>query len=572
MATFQNIFSQRNAHPEARDTKRAWISDPHLNKGSAFTKAEREYLGIADTMDTQFETLGEQVLRTLKDLRAIDNRLEQYRFLRDLQEDNSTLFWALAQAHTAEVLPLIYTPTVGHAIEAQCQLGIPAQGLIIRRSDLSNLDGLFGRYREHGIALGVITDGSAVLGLGDQGVGGLAISVGKLNLYSTAAGIPPRRTLPIVLDFGTDNLKLRRSPTYAGARHPRQHPARARAQVRAVVEAFKRTFPAALLQFEDFGKEAAFHVLKDHQTNLPCFNDDIQGTGAMALAGFLRALDVKKSSLSRERVLVVGAGAGGIGVASLLRQVLATSNHHTTSHPNLVVVDSQGIITKSRPLPSYKEPFALCDNLLRDHQLNPSAALSEIIKVFGITAVVGLSGQPGIFDEAVVDALLENTERPVVFALSNPSELCEADPSVVLHRSNGKALIATGSPFSAVEVEGALHEVPQGNNAFIFPGLGLGALAAGVETIPESLVLRAAQALATYTSHVGEGEALFPPTSELMAVAEVVALEVMTAAWEQQLTTRNLETAEDRERALNAISKRPHYTQIFQHSAERPFA
>ena len=172
----------------------------------------------------------------------------------------------------------------------------------------------------------------------------------------------------------------------------------------------------------------------------------------------------------------------------------------------------------------------------------------------------------------MVDALLNNTERPVVFALSNPSELCEADPSVVLHRSKGKALIATGSPFSAVEVEGALHEVPQGNNAFIFPGLGLGALAAGVETIPESLVLRAAQALATYTSHVGEGEALFPPTSELMAVAEVVALEVMTAAWEQQLTTRNLETAEDRERALNATSKRPHYTQIFQHSAERPFA
>lgn len=569
MSQSRNIRSQAPSHVDHEVT---WIADPHLNKGTAFTPAERDKLQLHNLLPSKVQTLGEQVLEALQSVRRLEGQVARYQFLRKLQEENSTLFWALSRAHTDEILPIIYTPTVGHAIEAQCDIGIPSNGLVIRRSDLSRLDTIFAEYKNRDIALGVVTDGSAILGLGDQGVGGLAICVGKLNLYSAAAGIPPSRTLAIVLDFGTDNLKLRRSPHYQGARNPRQHPDRSRAQIHAVVEAFKEAFPRALLQWEDFGKEAAFHVLKDHQQTLPSFNDDIQGTGAMALAGFLRALNIKQGSLTRERVLVVGAGAGGIGVASLLRQVLSTCHHRSGSRPNLVVVDSQGIVTDGRVLPAYKAPFALSDTLLHDHKLSPKAPLVEIIQTFGITAVVGLSGQPGIFDEAVVDALLDNTQRPIVFALSNPSELCEANPSVVLQRSQGKALIATGSPFSAVNVQGRRFDVAQGNNAFIFPGLGLGALAAGVKTIPESLVLRAAQALAGYTSHVNRQEALFPPVSELEAVAEVVALEVMLAAWEQRLTTRSLETEEDRRLALNDYRKRPEYQSVIQTTAERPSA
>ena len=554
------------------DAQTTWTQDPHFNKGTAFTKAERDHLNLHALLPAKVETLGEQVLRSLEKLRKLETKVAQYNFLRQLQEENSTLFWALSQAHTEEVLPIIYTPTVGHAIAAQCEIGIPQNGIVIRRSDLPRLSEIFAPYQDREIALGVITDGSAILGLGDQGVGGLAISVGKLNLYSAAAGIEPSRTLPIVLDFGTDNLKLRRSPKYRGARHPRQNPARARAQVATVVEAFREAFPHAILQWEDFGKEAAFHVLKDHQHTLPSFNDDIQGTGAMALAGFLRALDIKQGSLTRERVLVVGAGAGGIGVASLLRQVLSASHHAKDARPNLVVVDSQGIVSDGRELPPYKASFALSDTLLHDHKLSAQAPLTEIIKTFGITAVVGLSGQPGIFDEAVVDALMENTQRPIVFALSNPSELCEADPTTVLQQSHGQALIATGSPYAPVEVKGKRYDIAQGNNAFIFPGLGLGALAAGVQTIPESLILRAAQALAGYTAHVNKQDALFPPVSELEAVAEVVALEVMAAAWEQGLTTRSLETESDRRLALSQYRKRPQYREVLTKQAQRPRA
>jgi len=340
--------------------------------------------------------------------------------------------------------------------------------------------------------------------------------------------------------------------------------------VTAVVEAFKRHFPNALLQWEDFGKEMAFTLLQDHRESIPSFNDDIQGTGAMALAGFLRAVELKGRSILDERVMIVGAGAGGIGVASMLSQVLEHRPRGNQSDSRVVVLDSRGVMSSRRELDAYKEQFAVDYAMLERAGITETSPLPELISKLGITTLVGLSGQPGIFNEDVMAALLGNTDRPIVFALSNPSQLCEADPSMLLQRSHGRALVATGSPSDDVLVEGKKVPVAQGNNAFIFPGLGLGALAAGVAHIPETLILRAAQALSSYTAHAGDGTALFPPTSELEAVAQVVALEVMAAAADLGIATRDVTTDEARRRALESLSQSPRYKDVFRTDAPRP--
>lgn len=509
------------------------LSSPILNKGTAFTSEERIALCIDGLLPPHESSLAEQSARTYENYKKEPNNLAKYTFLRALQDRNETLFFALLSQHIEEMMPIVYTPTVGDAIRVFSHIYRSPRGITLSPRNVHRAKQILAGYHLDDIRMVVATDSSAILGIGDQGYGGIGISIGKLALY-TAGGLAPYSALPVGLDVGTDRESLRNDPLYLGIREPRLHGDAYFAIIDAFVHAVKERYPRAILQWEDLGKETAFDVLERHRDTLPSFNDDIQGTGAVALAGLVSACRLKGERLRDQTFVLSGAGAGGIGVAWAIVQGLVREGlTEAEAHARVMVLDSKGLLTKDRDMEAYKRPYAQTRERVAGWKIGgPLPTLHETIREGKATVLIGLSGQGGSFDETALKQLLSFTPRPIVMPLSNPTSACEALPADIMRVTDGKALVATGSPFADVLLRsGETVSIGQGNNAFVFPGLGMGAVLCEASRITDAMVLEAAYALAAYTEreHAKDGR-IYPHVTELRKVACDVAVHVIQCA------------------------------------------
>ena len=503
---------------------------PMLNKGTGFTMDERETLELEGLVPPHRFTLEEQKGRVYQHFLSEPSPLAKHVYLRGLQDRNEVLFYALLLDHLEEMLPIIYTPTVGEAVQKFSHIYRLPRGLTISTDNVAKADRALSHVPLNGVQLAVATDSSAILGLGDQGYGGMAIAIGKLSIYTAAGGIAPDRTLPIELDVGTDRDDHLRDPLYLGVRHRRLTGDAYLAFMDRFVETLIARYPGVVLQWEDLGKDTAFTVLGRYRRVLPSFNDDIQGTGAVTLAGILSACRALGSDIAGQRFLILGAGAGGIGVARAIHAGLMRAGLGAeAAHRQIFVLDSKGLLVEGRAMDAFKRPFAQPAEAIDGWQIAGAAPnLIETVRHAEPTALIGLSGQRGAFSREVIETAASACERPIVFALSNPSDSSEAAPEDVVAWSEGRAIIATGSPFADVEVSGRVHRIGQGNNAFIFPGLGLGTVLSRASEVTDDMVLAAAYALAGATDVTGGR--VYPAIADLRPVSVKVAAAVMAQA------------------------------------------
>jgi malate dehydrogenase (oxaloacetate-decarboxylating) len=504
---------------------------PLLNKGTAFTEDERARLGLEGLLPPQFDGLDGQLARLEARYALIAEPLERHVFLRLLQDRNEVLFYAFVARHLERVLPIIYTPTVGQAVQEFSAIYRVPRGLTLTAATAPRAAEALANVPLDDVRLIVATDASAILGIGDQGWGGMAISIGKLAIYTVAGGIGPDKTLPVALDVGTDRASLRDDPHYLGVRAPRLRGEAYFEVVDRFVEAVRARYPKAVLQWEDLAKDTAFDVLERYRDVLPSFNDDVQGTGAVMLAGLLSACRLKGERLADQRIVISGAGAGGIGVAwaiveGLMREGLSPAD----AHARVAVLDSRGVLHDGRELDAYKRRFAQRAEAVAGWAAEGATPnLLETVRGLRATALIGLSGQGGQFGEEVVRAVHAHTDRPIVFPVSNPTANTEVLPADALRWTDGQALVASGSPFDPVVLDGRTYPIGQGNNAFVFPGLGFGAVLARARKVTDSMVLSGAYALAAYTAAL-HPDRVYPPVADLRAVSVEVAAAVMGAA------------------------------------------
>ena len=511
------------------------------NKGTAFTLEERVALRLDGLLPPQVTTLEQQVERVYKGFSLAPTAIDKYQFLRALQERQEILFFALLERHLEDMLPIVYTPTVGEAVEHYSALYQNPRGLSFTPLNIERAKSILDSYPMEDVRMIVATDSSAILGIGDQGYGGLAIPIGKLAIYTAGGGVSPFHTMPVALDVGTERTDLIDDPNYLGFRDRRLRGDDYTAFVDRFVEAVRVRWPRAVVQWEDLAKDTAFAVLERYRHTLPSFNDDIQGTGAMALAGLMSACALKGEALTEQRFVVHGAGAGGVGVALAVRSGLEHAGlSREEASARIFVLDSKGLLLSDRALEPYKEQFAHDRRTIEGWEVAGYApTLLETVKGARATVLLGLSGRRGAFDEATVRAAAANTERPIIFPLSNPTASTEALPADVLEWTGGRAIIATGSPFEPVVRDGKRYRIGQGNNAFIFPGLGFGAILSYASEITDGMVYAAAEALAEYTidRYVREG-LIYPPVDDIQETSVRVATRVVTAAIREGVARR----------------------------------
>jgi malate dehydrogenase (oxaloacetate-decarboxylating) len=503
------------------------------NKGTAFTQDERIALGLDGLLPPQVNTLEQQVDRVYHGFQREPNPLAKYQFVRALQERSEILFYALLEHHLEEMLPIIYTPTVGQAVQEFSARFQSPRGLSFSTINIDRATRVVQSYPWHDVRMIVATDSSAILGLGDQGYGGLAITVGKLSIYTAGGGVSPFHTLPVKLDVGTDRLDLINDPFYLGVRHRRIRGAAYLEFLDRFVDAVLQRWPKTVIQWEDLSKDVAFKVLERYRNRLPSFNDDIQGTGAVALAGLLSACRVKHEELRDQRIVVLGAGAGGIGVAWAITQGLIRSGlTEDEARSRVFVLDSRGLLMEGRAMDPHKAPYAQPAERIADWRFDGEVpSLLDVIENGQVTVLLGLSGQASAFNQPIVEAVSRNTLQPVIFPLSNPTSVAEALPEDILLWTEGRGIVATGSPFEDVDYGGKTYAIGQGNNAFIFPGLGFGSMLSEASQITDGMVLESAYALADYTAakHVEAGR-VYPPIRELQEVSIRVATRVIARA------------------------------------------
>lgn len=523
------------------------------NKGTAFTQEERIALGLDGLLPPQVETIDEQVARVYAGLCRIPTDLQKYQYVRALQERQEILFYALLERHLEELMPIVYTPTVGKAVQHFSHLYQTPRGLSLSPINIARAKEVVGNYPLSDVRMIVATDASAILGIGDQGYGGLAIPIGKLALYTAGGGVSPFHTMPVSLDVGTDRLDLVSDPRYLGVRQRRLKGQAYDEFLHHFVEAVRARWPKAIIQWEDLAKEAAFRVLERYRGEVPSFNDDIQGTGAVALAGCLNACKLDGRELADQVFVIHGAGAGGIGVASaIVDGLVAEGLDEAAAHRRVFVLDSRGLLLSDRKeLEPYKRRFAQDREVVEGWSFEGRApGLRSVIEHAKATVLLGLSGRAGAFDEPVVTAMLAHTERPIIFPLSNPTSSSEAHPAEVLAWTDGKAIVATGSPFDPVTIDGETIPIGQGNNAFVFPGLGFGAMLAEAREITDGMVRAAAYALAEYTAerYLPEGR-IYPPITDLRGASLEVACAVARQACDEGVADVTLPDGEDALRA-----------------------
>ena len=505
-----------------------------LNKGVAFTYAERDELGLRGLLPWRVATIEEQVELELEHVRRKTDDLEKYIGLVALHDRNETLFYRLLVDHIEEFAPIIYTPTVGEACRTFSHIQRRPRGLWITPDDIDRIPELLRNVGRPGIRLIVATDNERILGLGDQGAGGMGIPVGKLALYSAGAGVHPGVTLPISLDVGTDNEDLLRDPLYLGYPKPRLRGAGYDALIEAFVSAVAEVYPAAVLQWEDFKQHTAIRLLGRYRQRIASFNDDIQGTAAVVVAGLLAALRLRGEPLAAQRLVFVGAGAAGTGIARLTETVIREQDPGASLRRAVVMLDSRGLIFDGRDhVDEDKRPFALpapelaaCGFAAASHY-----DLETVVRQMAPTILIGTSATPGAFTEPVIREMAARTPAPIVLPLSNPTQKSEATPADVLAWSDGRALVATGSAFDPVRVEGRLRVIGQANNVFIFPGVGLGVIASRAREVTDRMFLVAATTLAGMvgTDRLAEG-ALYPSLAELRPISRAVAIAVACEA------------------------------------------
>jgi malate dehydrogenase (oxaloacetate-decarboxylating) len=516
---------------------RALLVDARLNRGTAFTEEQRRDLGLIGLLPPQVLTLDQQTDRAYAQYRAQPNDLAKNVNLTALHDRNEVLFYRLLADHIAEMLPIVYTPTVGKAIERYSHEYRRPRGIYlsvdapeqIERSLLAS-----GRGPED-VDLIVATDGEAILGIGDWGVGGIDIAVGKLAVYTAAAGIDPKRTIPVMLDVGTNRKELLEGPLYLGNRHPRVDEARYDAFIDAYVTTAARLFPNALLHWEDFGPANARRILDRYRDTQFTFNDDIQGTGAVNLAAVLAGVQASGVPLREHRIVVFGAGTAGVGVADQLRSALIGEGlAEEEATRRIWCVDRYGLITDDqRDLRDfqrrYARPGAETSGWRRDAGLG-GVPLDETVRRVRPSILIGTSGQGGAFTEQIVREMAAHTKRPIILPMSNPTDLAEATPSDLIRWTDGAVLVATGSPFEPVDHKGVRHWIGQANNALIFPALGLGALVARSRRITDGMLAAAAHAVALRTDATAPGAPLLPLIDQLRETSVHVAVAVARAA------------------------------------------
>lgn len=518
---------------------RARIDDPLLNKGTAFTDEERSRWGLRGLLPPQVETLEEQVERAYAALGEAHGQMGKHIYLRALQDSNETLFYRLVVEHLQEIMPLIYTPTVGEACERFSEIYRRPRGLFIPYACGGDLDEVLGSIRRDDIEVIVVTDGERILGLGDQGVGGMGIPIGKLSLYVACGGVHPARTLPVVLDVGTNNRDRREAPGYVGWRHERITGDDYVGFVDRFVEAVKNRWPKALLQFEDFAIDHATPLLERYRDELCMFNDDIQGTAAVTLGALYSGAAASGVPLAEQRVVIVGAGSAGVGIAAqVLAAMVEDGRDEAEARGAIYLVDRQGLLhTGMKELRSFQRPLVQYEDALQGWEATGQSGeitLLDVVRQAKPHAMIGVSGQPGLFTEAVIREMASHVPRPIVFPLSNPNTRMEADPGDVVRWSDGRALVATGSPTESVVYGGREHHFAQCNNTYVFPAIGLGVHAVGAGRVTDEMLRASSRALGRLSPAASSaGAPLLPPIESIREVSVSLAQAVATKAVEQ---------------------------------------
>ena len=542
---------------------RGVLNDPHVNKGTSFTVEEREALGLEGLLRPAVEPLAGQVARAYEAFSRKGDDLEKYIFLVSLQDRSEVVFYRLVVDHLREMVPIVYTPTVGTACLQMSRIQRRFRGIYITPENIGHIDRILQGVTLPQVNLIVVTDGERILGLGDLGSDGMGIPVGKVSLYVAAGGLHPHVCLPVCLDVGTNNERLLADPGYMGYRHPRLRGEAYERLVEAFVLGVKRNFPEALLQWEDFGKCTAFRNLARYRERILSFNDDIQGTGSTALAALMTAMRIKGSRFQDERYLIVGMGQAGTGIGmNILAALSAEGLSAEEARERIFAVDMQGLLVEDDPaLEEPQRPMAQRREAVSGWKLASGDRISvlDVVRNAHPTVLVGVTAQPGLFSGEILAEVAKATERPVVFALSNPTSKCEATPEAVWRATGGRGLVATGSPFPAMDWEGRTLRPSQCNNMYIFPGVGLGALVAKASRVTDGMLMAASRAVSGMVTAEQEGMGLLlPEMEEIRKASAAVAVAVARAARDEGLG-RQVEDGE-LERLVARAQWDPHFT------------
>jgi malate dehydrogenase (oxaloacetate-decarboxylating)(NADP+) len=508
------------------------LRHPALNKGTAFTEEERNRLGLRGLLPPRVMTQEEQVTRIIANVRAAASDLERYVVLATLQDRNERLFYRTVMDHLAELLPILYTPTVGEACKHFSQIFRQPRGLYLSANDRGRIRAVLRNWPSAAVSVIVVTDGERILGLGDLGANGMGIPIGKLALYTACAGVDPAQCLPVALDVGTDNAALRSDPVYVGLARPRLRGPAYDALVEEFVTGVEEVFPGVLIQFEDFATENAITLLDRYRDRVCTFNDDIQGTAAVTLAGLYSATRITRRPLRDERVVFLGAGAAATGIANLIATAMGEEGLPLEeARRRISFVDSKGLVTKRRPgLQAHKLRYAI--------DRAPISDLLGVVETLRPSTLIGVSAVPHTFTEPVLRAMAAENERPVILALSNPTARAECTAEEAYRWTAGRAVYASGSPFPPVELDGHRYVPRQGNNAYIFPGLGLGVVLTRARRVTETMFAAAAQTLATQVTEedLAQGS-IYPPIERIWEVSARIAVAVAEVAYREDLAT-----------------------------------
>ncbi|HFK1509151.1 oxaloacetate-decarboxylating malate dehydrogenase [Bacillus paranthracis] len=541
------------------------LSTPLLNKGVAFTQEEREELGLKGLLPPAVLTLEEQARRAYEQFCSQPDDLLKNVYLTALHDRNEVLFYRILTDHLREMLPIVYTPTVGVAIQRYSHEYRKPRGVYLSINDPSGIEEAFANIgaTAENIDLVVVTDGEGILGIGDWGVGGINIAIGKLAVYTAAVGIDPSRVLPVILDVGTNREELLDNPFYIGNRHPRITGEAYDEFIDTFVQAVNKQFPKALLHWEDFSSRNARKILDKYRHDICTFNDDIQGTGAVSLAAVLSAVKASGVPLSEHRVVVFGAGTAGIGIADQVRDAMVRVGvSEEESYKRFWCIDRNGLVTDNmEDLLDFQMPYARKEAEVSKWKQNDVIGLAEVVKHVKPTILIGTSTVAGAFKEEIVKEMASHVERPIILPMSNPTPLAEAKPADLIEWTEGRALVATGSPFEPVTYNGVTYVIGQSNNALIFPGLGLGTIVVRASVMTDGMFAAAAEAVASMVDTSQPGAPILPEVEELRNISEMVAIEVAKVAVAESVARENLSDNDIKIAVKEAIWE-PEYRQI----------
>ncbi|EJQ93451.1 hypothetical protein IGW_03052 [Bacillus cereus ISP3191] len=541
------------------------LSTPLLNKGVAFTQEEREELGLKGLLPPAVLTLEEQARRAYEQFCSQPDDLLKNVYLTALHDRNEVLFYRILTDHLREMLPIVYTPTVGVAIQRYSHEYRKPRGVYLSINDPSGIEEAFANIgaTAENIDLVVVTDGEGILGIGDWGVGGINIAIGKLAVYTAAVGIDPSRVLPVILDVGTNREELLNNPFYIGNRHPRITGEAYDEFIDTFVQAVNKQFPKALLHWEDFSSRNARKILDKYRHDICTFNDDIQGTGAVSLAAVLSAVKASGVPLSEHRVVVFGAGTAGIGIADQVRDAMVRVGvSEEESYKRFWCIDRNGLVTDNmEDLLDFQMPYARKEAEVSEWKEHGVIGLAEVVKQVKPTILIGTSTVAGAFKEEIIKEMASHVERPIILPMSNPTPLAEAKPADLIEWTEGRALVATGSPFEPVTYNGVTYVIGQSNNALIFPGLGLGTIVVRASVMTDGMFAAAAEAVASMVDTSQPGAPILPEVEELRNISEMVAIEVAKVAVAEGVARENLSDNDIKIAVKEAIWE-PEYRQI----------